>query len=61
MKRDYSNLFDLLLKIEHLLPKTCPSELPPETTPGFWTLATQQEFAHRATLADEDILKMMRS
>lgn len=61
MKRDYSDLFDLLLKIEHLLPKTCPSELPPETTPGFWTLATQQEFAHRATLTEKIRLALTAS
>ena len=53
MKPDYSDLFDLLTKIEELLPKEWPSELPPESTPGFWEIATRQEFAHRATLTEK--------
>ena len=53
MKPDYSDLFDLLTKIEQLLPKEWPSELPPESTPGFWEIATRQEFAHRATLTQK--------
>jgi len=50
MKRDYSDLFDLLTEIEEQLPKAWPEELPAEDAPGFWEQATRLEFAHRATL-----------
>lgn len=53
MKPDFKELFDLLDKIEKILPKTWPPELPPESTPGFWETATRQEFAHRATLTEK--------
>lgn len=53
MRPDFGDLFDLLLEIENLLPKEWPSELPPENTPGFWEVATRQEFAHRATLTEK--------
>ena len=53
MKTDFSDLFDLLIEIENLLPKTWPEELPEETDPKFWEIATRQEFAHRATLTEK--------
>ena len=53
MKKDYSDLFDLLQEIERQLPKTWPTELPPAETPGFWETATRMEFAHRATLTEK--------
>ena len=53
MRPDFKELFDLLDKIEKILPKKWPPELPPETTPGFWEIATRQEFAHRATLTEK--------
>lgn len=53
MKPNYSDLFDVLDEIERLLPKSWPIELPPESTPGFWEMATRQEFAHRATLTEK--------
>lgn len=53
MKEDYSDLFDLLDEIERQLPKAWPAELPPEGSPGFWQVATRQEFEHRAILTEK--------
>ena len=61
MKKDYSDLFDLLMEIEKWLVKIWPTELPPESTPGFWEIATRQEFEHRATLTEKIRLALSSS
>ena len=53
MKRNYSDLFDLLGEIEGLLSKERPPELPPENTPEFWEAATRLEFSHRTALTEK--------
>lgn len=53
MTKDFHELFDLLVKIEQLLPADWPCELPPETTPGFWEAATRREFECRTGLSEK--------
>lgn len=53
MREDGSDLFDLLEEISSLVTKEWPKELPPKDAPGFWEMATRQEFAHRATLTQK--------
>lgn len=47
---------DWLLKMDRRLPAIWPEELPPEDSPGFWTLAMQAEMRHRATVSKKTAL-----
>ena len=53
MRRDYSDLFDLLCEIEGLLSKERPPELPADNAPEFWEAATRLEFSHRTALTEK--------
>ena len=45
-----NEIFDELQKVATELTKDPPKELPPDTDPKFWEIATRQEFEHRNEL-----------